>query len=293
MLSIKEQVIFLQLLGASLTQQWAYLRAWSQQAESNEVHQLPARKANQPDWRVPWQDYPKYASQVETLARQALFFWDPAYPATLRQIPKAPAVLYCQGSLGLLGQPLVSIVGTRSMTAYGGQVAQALVQHLMRAGFSVVSGLAKGVDGVVHRTALAQGRPGTIGVIATGFNYTYPRDHVQLQAQMGQHQLLLSEYLPDTGIRKHQFVMRNRIIAGLSPATIVVEAAQRSGSLITANYALQFNREVLAVPGPIQSAQSRGCHDLIELGSRPVLGPQDCVDYLTDLYQHQGYVLEG
>ncbi len=191
--------------------------------------------------------------------------YDSDYPAVLENIPQPPWVLYWKGDRRLLERPSVSIVGTRSPTAYGRHAAARLSRELAGEGLAVVSGLARGIDGIAHEAALHE-QGGTIAVLPTPIGVCYPADHQSLYRRIADNGLLLSETPPGTALHKGQFRQRNRIIAGLSRATVVVEGAAQSGSLITADFAFETGRELFAVPGPIHSSKSQGPNELIRSG---------------------------
>lgn len=201
---------------------------------------------------------------------QVISFFDDAYPEKLRQIYQPPLILFARGDLSLLKQKIVTIVGSRLATTYSQQVINGLMPDLVANGQVIASGLAKGVDGMAHRAALKfHGK--TIAVVGNGLNHFYPMQNHYLQDEIVQKGLLISEYLPDTPPRPFRFPQRNRILAGLSKSVIVTEAKEKSGSLITANLALQENRDVYAVPGPITSELSKGPNKLIEAGATPII----------------------
>lgn len=190
---------------------------------------------------------------------------DSEYPELLRQIPQPPWVLYGIGDRRLLSTPCLSVVGTRNPSVYGRQAASALAGGIARQGFTIVSGMAKGIDGIVHQAALDAGC-GTIAVLGTPVDTAYPPENRPLYRRIARDGMLLSEYPIGTPVHPGMFPQRNRIIAGLSLGTVVVEAASRSGSLITAEQALEMNRDVFAVPGPLGSTRSEGCNELIRCG---------------------------
>lgn len=197
-------------------------------------------------------------------------FFDDEYPEKLRQIYQPPLILFVQGNVSLLSKEIVSIVGSRYPTNYSKEVMEKLVPNLIEQNIVIASGLAKGVDALAHQTTLNnQGQ--TIAVIGNGLNYSYPRQNTGLQNQIKQKGLIISEYLPDTPPRPYRFPERNRILAGLSKSVIVTEAKEKSGSLITANLALQENRDIYAVPGAITSELSAGPNQLIEAGATPIV----------------------
>lgn len=193
------------------------------------------------------------------------FVGDEDYPERLRHCPDAPTVLYARGAYSQWSSPIIlSVVGTRNITSYGHTMTDRLLSELAEVCPStlVVSGLAYGVDIVAHRKALALGMP-TVAVLAHGFDRIYPALHRQTAEEILRHGAWVSEYPPGTTPERYNFVARNRIIAGMSDATLVIEAGERSGSLITANLAADYNREVLAVPGRITDRYSYGCNHLI------------------------------
>ncbi len=209
---------------------------------------------------------------------RVLTLMDPGYPSLLREIAVPPAVLFLRGELA--DRPALAVVGTRSMTPYGARVVGDIVPELARQGIAVVSGLALGVDGAAHRAAL-EGNGVTWAVLASGVDRPYPMTHRGLAEQILERGgALVSEFPLGTGALKHHFPIRNRIIAGLARATLVIEASDRSGTLLTARSALEANRDVLAVPGSIYSPHSRGPHALLGLGAKLV---QSAADVLAEL----------
>lgn len=219
-------------------------------------------------------------AKASELGCRMLTPYDDQYPFVLKQIAQPPWVLYAKGRLELLERPAAAIVGTRQPTAYGRQTASKLAQELSEAGISVVSGLAKGIDCRAHEAAL-NGSGGTIAVLPTPIDTCYPPQHASLFRSISEHGLLLSETPLGTKLHPGQFHQRNRIIAGLACATIVVEGAQRSGSLITAKFACDENRELFAVPGPVSSPMSEGPNALIrEEKARILMGIDDIFEQL-------------
>ncbi|QNK54746.1 DNA-processing protein DprA [Paenibacillus sp. PAMC21692] len=206
--------------------------------------------------------------------------FDAGYPFELKHIAQPPWVLYAKGRSELLERPSVAIVGTRMPTAYGRHTADKLAQELSEAGITVVSGLARGIDSRAHEAAL-KGNGSTIAVLPTPIDTCYPPQNLSLFRNIGEQGLLVSETPLGTKLHPGQFHQRNRIIAGLACATIVVEGARRSGSLITAKFALDWNREIFAVPGPINSPKSEGPNVLIrEERARIITGIDDIFDQL-------------
>ncbi|MEZ5647111.1 MAG: DNA-processing protein DprA [Burkholderiaceae bacterium] len=209
-----------------------------------------------------------------------LSFADPAFPAELLQMADPPVLLWIQGDPRALQHPArLAIVGSRHPTPQGQAHAQAFARALAEAGVCVVSGLATGIDGAAHEGALEGGGP-TVAVVGTGLDIVYPRRHAALAQRIAAQGCLVSEYLPGTGPHQSHFPRRNRLIAGLTQGTLVVEAAVQSGSLITARLAAEQGREVFAIPGSIHSPQARGCHALIRQGAKLVESAQDILEDL-------------
>ena len=198
------------------------------------------------------------------------------YPATLTELHDPPPCLFYLGELELLCSPAVAIVGTRRATRYGERVARELAAALARAGIVVVSGLARGIDAIAHRATLdAGGR--TIAVLGTGIDLTYPAAHRALQSEIATSGLLLSEEPPGSRASASSFPKRNRIIAAITSATMIVEAPLKSGALITADHATDLSRTVAAVPGPIDSPQSAGSNLLLRDGAQVIASVDDAL----------------
>lgn len=207
---------------------------------------------------------------------------DRGYPPLLAEIPDPPARLWVRGDapLDVLERTAVAIVGARACSGYGRSVARLLAGEAAAAGAVVVSGLARGIDGEAHRGALAEGGT-TVAVLGCGIDRDYPAAHAELaRAILAGGGLVVSEYEPGVEPAPWRFPARNRIIAGLARATVVVEARERSGALITADFALEDGREVLAVPGEITSALSAGTNALLRLGAVPATGSLDVLEAL-------------
>jgi DNA processing protein len=206
---------------------------------------------------------------------------DARFPARLKAIFDPPPALYLRGSgdPALLDRRAVAVVGARSCSPYGAQVARMLGRELTAAGLLVVSGLARGIDGEAHRGALEAGLP-TVGVLGCGIDRDYPAVNASLSRRMEEAGLVVSEYEAGVEPAPWRFPARNRIIAGLCEAVVVVEARERSGALITADFALEEGREVFAVPGEITSALSAGSNALLKLGAAPLTGSGDVLDAL-------------
>lgn len=202
---------------------------------------------------------------------------DPFYPPLLREIHDPPFVLYARGNLNLLDLPGIAVVGTRMPTPYGRQVAFRLAEEIDRAGFVVLSGLAKGVDAEAHKGSLAVSAH-TIAILGSGINVVYPRQNEQLYRKILEKGLILSEYPPGYPSHPLHFPQRNRLISGLSLGVLVVEAAVKSGSSITVRCALEQGKEVLAVPGSIFSPLSQGTNRLIQEGAKLVTSIADILE---------------
>lgn len=200
------------------------------------------------------------------------------YPAHLRVLPGSPDLLYAYGNLDLLQEPMISVVGSRRMSGYGQKVVESFVPQLCKAGLSIVSGLAYGVDGHAHRVVLANsGR--CVAVLGGGLERVYPVSHQSLFREIIKNEgLVLSEYPPTASPRQFTFLHRNRIIAGLSHATVIVEAGEGSGTLGTARYVLDYGRELCVVPGDIFSREGKGIAQLLKSGARPVMSATDILE---------------
>ncbi len=208
---------------------------------------------------------------------------DPAYPGLLRQIPDPPPFLYVLGHLNLCSRS-IAIVGSRSPTRYGLQTARRLSAELAELGFTVASGMARGIDTAAHDGALRAGGR-TVAVLGSGLDRIYPHENRDLSRRIAGNGAVVTEFPLNAGPEPHHFPMRNRIISGLSLGTVVVEAARRSGALITARLAAEQNREVFAVPGNIQSSKSSGTHRLIQQGAKLVENARDIVEELSPAIQ--------
>lgn len=205
-------------------------------------------------------------------------FWEREYPGRLRSLYNSPAGLYVKGRLPEDGRPAAAIVGARSCSNYGRQAAQMLGRYLAGAGIQVVSGMALGIDGAGHRGALEAGGD-TYGVLGCGVDICYPRSHFAMYLEIPQKGGILSEYKPGEAPASKNFPMRNRIISGLSDVIIVVEAREKSGSLITVDCGLEQGKEIFAVPGRITDSLSQGCNELIRQGAGMVTSPEDILEF--------------
>jgi DNA processing protein len=207
---------------------------------------------------------------------------DDTYPELLRHIAHPPWVLYYKGNIEVAQSPCIGMVGTRNPTVYGRKVAETLAHELSECGVCIVSGLARGIDTAAHVGSL-RGRGETIGVLGCGIDAIYPPENRGLYRDIEQLGLLLSEYPPQTKAHPGMFPLRNRIIAGLCLGVAVIEAAEKSGSLITVDHALEASRDVFAVPGPITSPKSQGTLSLIKNGAKMVT----CVEDILEEYSHR------
>lgn len=231
--------------------------------------------------RAPYRPASAESIEREVVAvRQAgaryLFHDQPDYPALLGELDSAPPILTCRGRLALALAPCVALVGARNASAAAVKLARDFAAALAEAGFTVVSGLARGIDGAAHEGAF----PATIGVIASGIDIAYPPQHAALQERIAQEGLLIAEQPPGTEPRGRHFPSRNRIIAGLASGTLVIEAAPQSGSLITARLAGEAGREVMAIPGSPLDARASGCNQLIREGAVLVQSPDEVIELL-------------
>lgn len=237
----------------------------------------------QPDWAK--------VDEILVWAEQAkhrlLVHGDKDYPLVLSEIADPPVILYADGETDLLSQQQLAIVGSRHPTPSGYETAHMLAASLAKLGFVIVSGMALGIDGAAHQGALSAGGK-TVAVMGTGLDLIYPTRHEHLAEQIRESGCLLSEYPLGTPALGRHFPMRNRIISGLSRGVIVVEAALKSGSLITAKQALEQGREVYAVPGSIHNPTSRGCHWLLREGAKLVENTEDILSELDHQYELDG-----
>ncbi|KLE35346.1 DNA-processing protein DprA [Aurantiacibacter luteus] len=206
-----------------------------------------------------------------------VFHDSPDYPHLLGELESAPPIITVRGDMALAAKPCVALVGARNASAAAVKLARDLSRDLAEGGFTVVSGLARGIDGACHEGAM----PATIGVIASGIDVAYPPQHADLQERIASEALLIAEEAPGTEPRGSHFPKRNRIIAGLAAGTLVVEAAPKSGSLITARLAGEAGREVMAIPGSPLEARSQGCNQLIREGAVLVQSADDVIELLS------------
>ena len=220
---------------------------------------------------------------VRKAGARYLFHDSPDYPALLGELDSPPPILTVRGDAALLRRPSVAVVGARNASAAAVKLSRDFSTALAAQGYAVISGLARGIDAATHRGALAgmDDGGGTVGVIASGIDITYPPENAELQEQVAQQGLLIAEMPPGTEPLARHFPHRNRIIAGLATGTLVVEAAPKSGSLITARLAAEAGREVMAIPGSPLDSRSHGCNQLIREGAILVQRPEDVVELLV------------
>jgi DNA processing protein len=230
-----------------------------------------------------WKDIDRDMKRVKDMGAEVVTIKDVEYPAQLRNIPDAPLVLYKKGGLEI-GPDTIAIVGSRKASFESINMAEKIAQTLSSAGITIISGLARGVDAAAHRGALKE-KGKTIGVLGCGIDICYPAENRSLFEKVGQKGCILTEYALGEQPLPHHFPRRNRIIAGLSKGVLVVEASQKSGSLITARLGLEYGREVMAVPGSIFDEGYKGANSLIKQGAKLIDGIEDiittCFPYLT------------
>jgi len=217
---------------------------------------------------------------IERYKIKALTFRDSAYPERLRQCPDAPLVLYVKGEANLNAEHMIAVVGTRSATSYGKKMCYELIDRLTAKGyrFTVVSGLAYGIDVAAHRASLKAKQP-TIAVLGHGLSSIYPPLHAQVAREICREGALVTDFVSDVKAERKNFLRRNRIIAGLSEATIVVESAEKGGALVTADIAVSYNRDVLAFPGKATDTYSAGCNRLIRLNKAALIASASDLEY--------------
>jgi DNA processing protein len=225
-------------------------------------------------------DLEKYMARAAAQGIHILTWDDEAYPSRLKEIDQPPPVLYVRGTLTVEDSWAVAVVGTRRVSAYGRQVTEELATFLANNGVTVISGLARGVDAIAHQSALKAGGR-TVAVLGSGVDRIYPPEHAQMAAKMMTSGAVVSDYAPGTPPDASNFPPRNRIISGLSLATVVIEAGETSGALITAQFAVDQGREVFAVPGNILAPQSKGTNRLIQQGAHPLLAARDLLEVLN------------
>jgi DNA processing protein len=220
-------------------------------------------------------------------AHQLFNKWNPIsildndYPTSLLKIPDPPLIIYWKGDKTLLSSMKVSVIGSRFPSPYAQSKINLFLEPLTKLNITIVSGLAYGIDRMAHEFALTHHGP-TIAVLGFGFNHIYPKEHLKYFQQISSEGLLISEYAPNVRAQKWHFPERNRIISGLSSATLIIEAAERSGTMITADQALEQGKEVFAVPDSIFLKQAQGCLKLIQEGATPLVKPEELVHWIHE-----------
>ncbi|MFD2133116.1 DNA-processing protein DprA [Pseudogracilibacillus auburnensis] len=238
---------------------------------------IPLKKASTIYKKLNHLDHPQMMKKDEEIA-QIVTIYDKEYPDQLKTIPDAPLVLYTLGNIALLKHlPSISVIGTRKPTNEAPQKLKQIVTPIIKNDWVIVSGLAYGIDSLAHKLALFH-KGKTITVLGSGLNHIYPRENIQLFEQIAKMGLVVTEYPPDVPPRKYHFPERNRIISGLSLATLVIEATEKSGTLITVDQALDQGREVYAVPGSPLIKQTVGCHQMIQDGAKLIMCANDILD---------------
>lgn len=264
--------------SAVFAQPVSALQRFVSEAQAYSLQRIP------PEWESVCQRTQAWLAQSLPNMQQEVWTWaHPRYPASLRDIDEPPLVLFAQGQLQLACWQGVAVVGSRNPTPQGKENARRFAHALQQSGCCIVSGLAMGIDAAAHHGALecaSNHRCATVAVVGTGLDRVYPRQNHSLARQVAQHGWLLSELPPGTPPLPHHFPRRNRLIAGLSHGVLVVEAALKSGSLITADLALSQGKEVFAIPGSIHSVLSHGCHALLRQGAKLVENAQDVLEEL-------------
>lgn len=236
---------------------------------------------------------PRTLAWLEAPGHHLLGWHDPDYPALLRQVASPPLALFVDGDPTLLWRPAVAVVGSRAPSSGGRDNAQAFARALAATGLVVASGMARGIDAAAHEAALALGAGTTVAVVGTGPDLAYPPAHAGLRDRLAAGGAVVSEHPPGTPALRSHFPARNRILAGLALGTLVVEAAERSGALITARQAGEAGREVFAIPGSIHNPKARGCHRLIRDGAALVETARDVVEALAPLAADLARALRG
>jgi DNA processing protein len=246
------------------------------------IHKAHPPKLQQWQQESPFrQQFDQAIKQLNPQVDRILRISDAAYPQQLKQIDDPPPILFVRGNEQVLTQPQIAMVGSRKPSPAGAKIAHQFAQILSEHGFWITSGLAYGIDSEAHAGALQAGQGRTIAVLGTGINLCYPASHQHLYQQIIQAGgAIISELTPNSPAKDYHFPKRNRIVSGLSLATLVVEAALKSGSLITARSALEQNRQVFAIPGHIYNEQSKGCHQLIREGALLIDDPLQIIEEL-------------
>lgn len=220
-----------------------------------------------------------YKNKLEKIKNlHIISYWDDIYPEQLKNIPDPPVILYAFGDVGLLNTDMISVVGTRKATQYGKKMTSEIVRMLSN--YTIISGMAFGIDTIAHENSEK-----TIAILGCGIDIVYPKSNFALYEKLKKENLILSEYFPGTPPLKHFFPYRNRIIAALSEKTIVIEAAKKSGSLITARFAIEYGKEVYALPGDITRFNSKGTNYLIYCGALPIYS----LELINELFKKDNF----
>ncbi len=257
---------------------------FAQSLTTLESMRLPAQVAQAIFSKQPYKAAEKELADARKLGCQLLHWDEPVYPRLLKEIYDPPPLLYVRGNLEALARHSIGIVGTRRPTPYGTQIAERLARDLADRGLVIVSGLARGIDSCAHKGALESARaaamPTTVGVLGTGIDVIYPKENKKIFSQTLEHGAVITEFPIGTSPHPENFPIRNRIVAGMSLGVVVVEGAQYSGSLISARLAMEFGREVYAVPGNVTQPPSFAPNQLIKQGAKLVTGWEDVVEEL-------------
>ncbi|KZN60452.1 DNA-processing protein DprA [Pseudoalteromonas luteoviolacea] len=241
---------------------------------------------------VNWSQVDRIIELCDVQGLQIIQFFDSNYPVELTHICNPPWLLFCRGNTALLKHPQIAVVGSRSASRTGLDIAYDFAKQLSQSNLLVTSGMARGIDGAAHTGALDCNK-GTIAVLGTGVDVIYPQRHRDLYWRIADQGLLISEFLPGTRAHASHFPRRNRIISGLSLGVLLVEAEIKSGSLITARYALEQNKEVFAIPGSIRHSLSQGCHFLLKQGAKLTEHVSDILEEVSFLPENSLYIIES
>ncbi|MGM8214456.1 DNA-processing protein DprA [Bacillaceae bacterium W0354] len=215
-----------------------------------------------------------------------LTIFDSHFPEELRQIPDPPLILYWKGNLNLLNSNKVAVIGSRKPSKFASQKIKTLITPLIENNITIVSGLAYGIDAMSHQITLDYGG-NTIAILGFGYNHIYPFENISLYQLIAENGLILSEYPPDSRPKKWYFPERNRLISGLSKAILIIEATEKSGTMITADQALEQGKEVFAVPDSIFLKEAKGCLKLIQEGATPVINPNEFLEEIINNFQYK------
>ncbi|MBQ4812623.1 DNA-processing protein DprA [Pseudoalteromonas luteoviolacea] len=241
---------------------------------------------------VDWQRVDQAIKVCEAQNLHIIHYFDKHYPVALTHICNPPWLLFCRGNIALLNRPQIAVVGSRAASRTGLEIAYDFAKQLSQSNLLVTSGMARGIDGAAHTGALDCNKE-TIAVLGTGVDVIYPQRHRDLYWRIAEQGLLISEFLPGTRAHASHFPRRNRIISGLSLGVLLVEAEIKSGSLITARYALEQNKEVFAIPGSIRHSLSQGCHFLLKQGAKLTEHVSDILEEVSFLPENSLYIIES